>query len=92
MVVDSIESSSNSSWGGSVDAVSDADSIPNAEVGYPTTSSRLSWVVMSSRTLSVVLYSFGEVEVNVEVVFGLGIGRVHSGDIVVFDERMVLVG
>ena len=34
----------------------------------------------------------GKVEVNVEVVFAMRIGRLHSRDIVVFDERMVLVG
>ena len=56
LVVDSIGSSSSSSWGGSVDAVTDADSIPDAEVGYLSASSRLSWVaVMSSSTSSVVL-------------------------------------
>ena len=34
----------------------------------------------------------GKVEVNVEVLFALGIGRVHSGDAIVFDERKVVVG
>ena len=34
----------------------------------------------------------GEVEVDVEAVFALGIGRGHSGDLMVFDERWVLVG
>ena len=33
----------------------------------------------------------GEVEVNVEDVFALGTGRVHLGDVVVFDERGVVV-
>ena len=33
-----------------------------------------------------------EVEVEVEVVFAVRLGRVHSGNIAVFDERRVLVG
>ena len=32
----------------------------------------------------------GEVELNVEVVFAPGTGRVHPGDVVVFDERGVV--
>ena len=41
--------------GGAVNAVTEANSMLDAEVGYPAASSRLSWAVTSSRISFVVL-------------------------------------
>ena len=73
---------------GAVNVVADADSIQDAEVGYPAASSLSSWAVTSSSGIIIVR----EVEEDIKAVFALRIGRVHSGDIMVFDERGVVVG